>query len=220
MVTVPLALPRRVRRIARYGADLALLLAGCTVGPDFKRPDAPSTEHYLPATEVSATANPSVALGTKVTADWWTLFRAPVIDTLVKDAIASSPTLDSAKAKLASARAAITEASAALYPQVGFNAGVTRERRSGSEFGLSSVSLPPNFNVFQLGPTASYDLDLFGGTRRQIEERASEADFQEDQLDAAYVTLTGNTVTEAIALADATAELRAIDDTIDIDRKT
>ena len=64
-------------------------------------------------TEASATANPSVALGAKVTADWWTLFRSPVIDTLVKDAIAGSPTLDSAKARLASAREAITEASAA-----------------------------------------------------------------------------------------------------------
>lgn len=213
----------RSRRIARCGAGLVLLLAGCTVGPDFKRPDAPSTERYLPAAEAStkavAPATPSAVLGAKVTADWWTLFRSPVIDALVKDAIAGSPTLDSAKARLSSAREAIAEASAALYPQVSFNASVTRERRSGSEFGLSSVSLPPNFNVFQLGPTASYDLDLFGGTRRQIEERESEADFQRDQLDAAYVTLTGNTATEAIALADASAELRAIDDIIGLDQQ-
>jgi NodT family efflux transporter outer membrane factor (OMF) lipoprotein len=219
MATTAHVLPRSVRRATRCGAGLALLLAGCAVGPDFKRPDAPSTDHYLPATEASPAANPSVALGAKVTADWWTLFRAPVIDTLVKDAIAGSPTLDSAKARLASAREAITEASAALYPQMNFNASVTRERRTGSEFGLSSVSLPPNFNLFQLGPTASYDLDLFGGTRRQIEERASEANFQQAQLAAAYVTLTGNTVTEAIALADAAAELRAIDDIIGLDRQ-
>jgi NodT family efflux transporter outer membrane factor (OMF) lipoprotein len=221
MATTIHALSRRVRGAAHCGACLALLLAGCTVGPDFKRPDLSSTDHYLPPAESSPAAKTSVALGAKVTADWWTLFHAPVIDTLVKDAIAGSPTLDRAKAKLASAREAITEASAALYPQVNFNASVTRERRSATEFGSNSSAfpVPPNFNVFQLGPTASYDLDLFGGTRRQIEERVSEADFQEDQLDAAYVTLTGNTITEAIALADAIAELRAIDDTIDIDRQ-
>jgi NodT family efflux transporter outer membrane factor (OMF) lipoprotein len=221
MATTIRALPRSVRRATRCAAGLALLLAGCAVGPDFKRPDLSSTDHYLQPAEASPAANPSVALGAKVTADWWTLFRAPVINTLVKDAIAGSPTLDSARARLASAREAITEASVALYPQMNFNASVTRERSSGSNLGLKSSQfpVPPNFNVFQLGPTARYDLDLFGGTRRQIEERESEASFQQAQLAAAYVTLTGNTVTEAIALADAAAELRAIDDVIGLGRQ-
>ena len=179
------------------------------------------TEHYLPPAEALPAANPSVALGAKVTADWWTLFRTPVINTLVRDAIAGSPTLDSAKARLASAREAITEASAALYPQMNFNASVARERSNAATLGLKSSQfpVPPNFNVFQLGPTASYDLDLFGGARRQIEERESEARFQQAQLAAAYVTLSGNTVTEAISLADAAAELRALDDIIGLDRQ-
>ena len=206
---------------------LAALLAagaGCTVGPDFAPPKAPPADHYLSAEEAAngaATATPAIALGEKVTADWWTLFHSPTIDGLVKEAIAGSPTLEGARARLAAARETVATATAALYPQVNFNAGVTREKLSTTTFGLSpsQFPLPPNFNVFQVGPSASYALDLFGGTRRQVEERSAEADYQQDLLDAAYVSLTGNTALEAIDLAEAAAQLRAIDDILDIDRQ-
>jgi NodT family efflux transporter outer membrane factor (OMF) lipoprotein len=79
--------------------------------------------------------------------------------------------------------------------------------------------LPPNFNLFQVGPTANYTLDLFGGTRRRIEQQTALADFQRDQLDAAYLTLTGNTVTQAIQLAAIRAQQKALSDILDIDRQ-
>ena len=83
-----------------------------------------------------------------------------------------------------------------------------------------AVPLPPNFNLFQLGPSVSYNPDLFGGTRRQIEEQAALANFQRDQLDAAYLTLTGNTVTQAIKVATVRAQQKALGDILDIDRQT
>ena len=63
---------------------------------------------------------------------------------------------------------------------------------SAATFGLhpDAVPLPPNFNLFQIGPTVSYALDLFGGTRRQIEQAAALADVQRDALDAAYLALS------------------------------
>jgi outer membrane protein TolC len=71
----------------------------------------------------------------------------------------------------------------------------------------------------QLGPTVSYALDIFGGTRRQVEEQSTLADCQRYQVDAAYLTLTGNSVTQAIQIAATRAQLEAIDGVLDIDRQ-
>jgi NodT family efflux transporter outer membrane factor (OMF) lipoprotein len=156
-----------------------------------------------------------------VSGEWWTLFRSPDLDRVVKQAITGNLTFESAKARLAAAREAVVAASGALYPQVGFGASVTREKLSASSFGLhpDSVPLPPSFNLFQLGPTVSYSPDLFGGTHRQIEQQAALADFQRDQLDAAYLTLTGNAVTQAIQVAAVRAQQKAVADIVTIDRQ-
>jgi NodT family efflux transporter outer membrane factor (OMF) lipoprotein len=210
------------------GVVLALALSGCVVGPDFKPPAPPSTTRYISPDEIKAPdgdAGPAaprqtIELGERVAGDWWTLFRSPDLDLLVKQAVAGSRTLESAKARLAQAREAIVAASSALYPQVGLNASAAREKVSATEFGLgpNAFPLPPNFNLFQVGPSASYALDIFGGTRRGIEQQSALADFQHDQLDAAYLTLTGDTVTEAIQVAAVRAQLKAIGDILEIDR--
>jgi len=82
-----------------------------------------------------------------------------------------------------------------------------------------AVPLPPNFNLFQIGPTVSYALDLFGGTRRQIERAAALADVRHDALDAAYLALTGNVVIEAVDVAAIRGQQKAVSDTLEIDRE-
>jgi NodT family efflux transporter outer membrane factor (OMF) lipoprotein len=207
---------------------LALAVAGCAaVGPDFKPPAAPSTTSYTPPDERTSpgarpqTPGQTIALGDKVTGDWWTLFRSPDLDGLVKQAIAGSPTLAGAKARLAEAREGVVEARSALYPQIGFNASIAGEKQSAAAFGLqpNAFPLPPSFELFQFGPSASYTLDLFGGTRRRIEQQAALADFQSDQLDAAYLVLTGDTVTQAIQVASVRAQQKAVSGILDIDRQ-
>jgi NodT family efflux transporter outer membrane factor (OMF) lipoprotein len=204
-------------------------VAGCTVGPDFSSPQPPSVMRYTPPNEPTAVRVDSgigvptqeVALGKRVTADWWTLFRSPSLDVLVKQAILGSPTLESAKARLAQAHEAIAAAASALYPQVNFNASFAEERQSAETFGLTPnvAPLPSNFNLFQVGPSASYTPDLFGKTHRQIEQQAALADYQDDELSAAYLTLTGNTVELAIQMAAVRAQLKAVDDIINIDQQ-
>ena len=208
-------------------ALLIAALSGCTVGPDFTPPVAPSTVRYVPTAETSTgetVAGPAVpiqtvGLGETVTAEWWTLFRSPEIDDLVKEAVAGSPTLESAAARLMEAQEVVAAASGALYPQVGLSASVTREKISLASFGLkpNGISLPPNANSYQIGPSVSYALDIFGGTRREVEQKAALADVQRYQLDAAYQTLTGNIVTQAIQIAAIRAQLKAIHDVLDLD---
>ena len=206
---------------------LAVTASGCTVGPNFTPPAAPTVSRYTtPGEKTAFDAGPAaprqaIAVGEKVTAEWWTLFRSPDLDRVVKQAIAGNLTFESTKARLAAAREAVMSASGALYPQVSFGASVTREKLSASSFGLSpgAFAVPPNFNLFQLGPTVSYAPDLFGGTHRQIEQQAALADFQRDQLNAAYLTLTGNAVTQAIQIAGIRAQQTAVGDILKIDRQ-
>jgi NodT family efflux transporter outer membrane factor (OMF) lipoprotein len=103
---------------------------------------------------------------------------------------------------------------------VAAGAGVSREKVSATQFGLppSAFPLPPNFNLFQVGATVGYSIDVFGGTRRRIEAQSALAEFQRDQLDAAYWTLTGNTVMQAIQVAAMRAQIKSVDDLLEIDR--
>src|SRR5271167_2468370 len=158
----------RLRRAARrsgapiIASVLNMTVAGCMVGPDFISPEPPSVTRYISPGEAAAAGahgaptvpTQTVVPGKRVTAEWWTLFRSPNLDTLVKQAIAGSRTLESAKARLAQAREAIAAASSALYPQVGFNASVTQEKQTAASFGLGPnvAPLPSAFNFIQLGP--------------------------------------------------------------------
>ena len=219
-----------MRRLGISLMAAVLATAGCTtVGPNFKPPAAPSATRYVSPSETSpsgadagsAAPRQSVALGTKVAGQWWTLYRSPDLDRVVKQAIAGSPTLESAKARLAEAREEVAATRGAQYPQLTLDGNFSRQKESAATFGLApgAFPLPPNFNLFQVGPTASYDLDLFGGLRRRIEQQSALADFQSDQLDAAYLTLTGNTVAQALQVAAIRAQLKAVSDIVDIDRQ-
>jgi NodT family efflux transporter outer membrane factor (OMF) lipoprotein len=83
----------------------------------------------------------------------------------------------------------------------------------------NQFALPPNFNLFQVGPTASYAPDIFGGTHRQIEQQSALADVQRDQLNAAYMALTGNTVLQALQVAAVRAQVKAVGDIVKIDQQ-
>ena len=206
---------------------VASALSACTVGPDFLRPAAPATTRYVRADEatLSNDAGPgaprqTLVTGKKIAADWWTLFHSPQIDDLVRSAIAGNRTLEAAKARLASAHEAVLAATGGLYPQIDAGASVAREKVTTASLGLKpgAFHVPANFNVYSVGPTASYALDIFGGTRRLIEQRGALADFQGYQVDAAYLALTGNTVQQAVQIAAIRAELQAVDDILGIDR--
>jgi NodT family efflux transporter outer membrane factor (OMF) lipoprotein len=160
-------------------------------------------------------------MGQKIVGDWWGLFRSPEIDAVVRQAIADSPTLARSKAVLAQARNTVAATAGVLYPQVNLNAGITREKPSAAPLGFKSSAfpLPQNFNLYSVGPTVSYSLDLFGGNRRSVEQSEAQAEYASYLLDAAYLSLTGNTVAAAIEFASVQAQLRAVDDIVTVDRQ-
>jgi NodT family efflux transporter outer membrane factor (OMF) lipoprotein len=212
-------LPACFARIAPT-VGVALVLAGCAVGPDFRRPPAPKVDRYTLGdtpgdltAEVDGTAQ-HVRLGQTIAAEWWGLFHSPALDQVLHQAIAGNPTLTAAEATLVQAEQAVRQARASFYPQFDFGASIDRQQngaRSGQSNSSPSAGSAKSgaFNLYSLGPTVSYVPDVFGGTRRHVEQQAALAERQDYQLAAAYLTLTGNTVAQAINLASARMQLSA-----------
>ena len=201
-------------------ACAASLLAGCAaVGPNFTPPPAPAASGYAAAIDDANPGPSQVAVGDKVVAEWWSLFHSPNLDQLVREAIANNNSLAAARARLAQSRDQIDEQSGLFTADL--TSSVKRQRAnlnafSGGAFNSSSlpggVSFPtnPEFNLYSIGPSVSYNLDLFGGKRRQVESLRALADAQARELDAAYLTLTGKVVEQALTIGDATIQIQAL----------
>jgi NodT family efflux transporter outer membrane factor (OMF) lipoprotein len=208
---------------------LAALVAACTVGPDFSPPEAPKTSSsYTPPDETTAPIDAGPRAGRQtlmqdepLAADWWTLFHSPQLSEAVNAAIAGNRTLEAARARLIAAHEAVNIAAGALYPQVDLDASVSRQKVSAASFGLkpSQFPIPANFNVYQVGPTASFPLDIFGGRKRLVELRTADAEAEAYNLYAAQLALTGNTASQAVLIASLRAQLQAVDDITRIDRE-
>jgi len=196
---------------------LIVLVGGCVVGPDFIRPAAPSV-----ATYTSEKAAPKLAPGggepsqrlevsQAIPAAWWQLFRSPELDDVVRQAIAGSPTIEAAKARLAQAQQAVLEARGAYYPQIDFAASAERQKGPPIALGIRPThDLPATFNLFALGPTVSFNPDVFGLTARGVEQKQALAENQLYQLAAAQLAIIGNAVTEALIIASARQQIDAI----------
>ncbi len=212
--------------IARFAVcAVALASAGCTVGPDFRAPDAPTVTRYTTAPEAPVVALPGATApvlvpGGKVAPEWWTGFGSAALDTLVARALAASPTLAQATARLAQAdeeRRARTGATE--YPAVNATAGVNRERVDPATFGFPQAPVPGPFTLYSVGLQVSYTFDVFGGTRRELEALAAEVDYQRYQLEAARLTLAANVAATAIRRAGLAAQIDATRRILDAQRR-
>jgi NodT family efflux transporter outer membrane factor (OMF) lipoprotein len=160
--------------------------------------------------------------GVEVAGQWWQLFRSPPLDDVVRASIAGSPTLAAADATLAQAREQVVIARAALLPNVSGNAGVQHSRASSAEplgAGPGGSGGSSGSTLYTMGLSASYSLDLFGGIRRNIEQQSALAEYQRYQLAAAYLTLTGDVVDEALTIASTRLQIATTEDLIASDRK-
>jgi len=209
----------RWRRWTLYST--AMLVYGCAVGPEFKRPEPAKVASYTRSSVTLPAAGPadvqqSLVLGGEVMARWWELFHSQPLNDVVTLAISGSPTLDAARASLAQAQEVVIVARGALYPQVDVTAGATRARAS---TGFAPGSGPVTANVFSVAPTVSYAPDAFGGTRRLVEQQGALAEVQRYELAAAYLSLTGNAVTQAINIASAREQIKAVQEILAVDRQ-
>ena len=224
-----MSLPVRTKRFLLPLACLAVAatVAGCELGPDFLAPSPPAETAYrkeatqsLPAGRKDPAQN--LRAGETLREDWWALFHSPDIDATVRAAIAGNYSLVQAAATLRQAEQQAVAAGGQLYPSVNIVGNAERQRLDFAALGIPAGPGFPRFrefNVFSVGPQVSYSLDIWGGTRRLIEEREAQAEFQGYQLAAAYLSLTGNAVGQAITIAAIRAQIAAANDIIANDER-
>ena len=213
---------RASRALVVLAFGSAAVLAGCKVGPDFERPAAPPVERFTAdRLQIESGATPivdqQIALGAQLSQDWWKLFQSEALDTVVKRALEGNRTLVAANATLAQTRELAHARAGSLYPQLDMTAGTGRERYGAQFFG-SYAQLPP-FTYYSLGPTVSYALDYTGGTARSVEEQYAAAEYQRQQLNAAYLMVTGNAVIQSLRIALLRGEIEALEAILEEDRQ-
>ncbi|MEW5736990.1 MAG: efflux transporter outer membrane subunit [Thermodesulfobacteriota bacterium] len=171
---------------------LLFLGPGCTVGPDYRRPQVAAPESWERQEGVSAAPIADV---------WWEGFGDPKLNDLVGQALAGNQDLLAAQARIEEYKAVLTQAKAGYYPQVSASLSAARERAS--ENGTTAIpkGFSPIADLFQAAGQASWDLDVFGKTRRQVEAaRANLAASEEGKL-ATQLELVGSVVSGYISLA-------------------
>jgi NodT family efflux transporter outer membrane factor (OMF) lipoprotein len=190
---------------------LAGMLAACTVGPEFKSPQAPAVQSYRNTTEFGPV---HFDLGAPVAPQWWSVFASPELDRLIRESVAGNQTLVGAAASLEQVKELANASTGGRYPQVTLNAGALRQQY-GAQF-LGPFNLPA-FTAFGVGPTVRYVLDYDGAQVRADERQLALAQYQRYQLDAAYLALTGSVVEQVITLATTTDQINAVQRLIDAD---
>jgi multidrug efflux system outer membrane protein len=164
-----------------------LLLAGCTVGPDYKPQDANAPAGWVGTKNA---ASPDTTL-----LKWWTEFNDVNLTSLIERAMKSNLDLKQAEERIRQARAASGVAGAGFWPTADATGSFTRSRTPASTIAPAKMT-----NLFQAGLDAAWELDIFGGTRRNIE--AAEADIRasiEDRRDI-LVTLVSELVINYVQL--------------------
>jgi NodT family efflux transporter outer membrane factor (OMF) lipoprotein len=213
-------------RVADRGATLllaALLLSGCEVGPNFQHQAAPAGAGYtqekptdpIATAAVKSGTMQSFSIGKDIQGEWWTLFHSDALDRLVRRALQANPNVDAAQAALRQAKENAYAGEGALFPSASASFQPERERVSGAAFGLPSLSSTLSLVTAQLN--VSYALDVFGGTRRQIESLQAQAEYQHFELEATYLTLTSNVVATAVSEASLRGQIAATQEIIKAD---
>jgi NodT family efflux transporter outer membrane factor (OMF) lipoprotein len=203
---------------------IAGLGAGCAVGPDFERPEAPAAAGYSRDPLPVQTSSASVAGGEAqrfvaegdIPGQWWTLFRSPGLEALIEQAIKANPDLQSAQAALRQAWENVYAGEGAFFPTLQANYSASRNKTPFAALAPVGPTLSPYYTLHTAQLLISYVPDLWGGTRRQVESLEAQAELGRYQLEATYLTLTSNVVAAAVQEASLRGQIAATEEIIKI----
>jgi NodT family efflux transporter outer membrane factor (OMF) lipoprotein len=197
---------------------MAVALCACTVGPDFVRPETQAAPIYTATGDVPPPLDQHLALGGMIEGDWWAEFRSPALNSVIRQAIEGNQDVAAAKAHVSEAQEQVNAAEGALLPQISLGATAGRQKYGAALFGAANFTIPP-FTYYSVGPSVSFPLDLFGGQKRTIEEKAAYREYESYELDATYLSLTATVASQALELAAVHAQLAAVQGIIDDDER-
>jgi NodT family efflux transporter outer membrane factor (OMF) lipoprotein len=186
-------------------------------GPNYVAPAAPTTTAYTHAALADLEHAGTQVDGAQSEPDqWWSLLNCPSLDQVIRQALQANRSLISARATLAQARALDVVSESALYPNLSLGASAGRNQY-GAAF-LGPFHLPP-FTFYSIGPAVSYTFDFSGSLRRSIEQQHAETLYQQQELSAAALSVSGNVALQAVHAAAAQAQIDNLLDLLEDDRK-
>jgi NodT family efflux transporter outer membrane factor (OMF) lipoprotein len=216
-----------------------LIVGGCTVGPNYKYPEAESVTpetfgEPLPSTTQPVTTRPTTNESAQAPttqpvdlAQWWTSFNDPLMNQLMDEAMRSSLDLKLATARIREARAQRGVVAADYYPQVSANGRYTRSKGSENlgQFGFSTTpgggaSFGEAQDLWQAGFDASWEIDVFGGTRRAVEAANADIDAAVEDRRDVLVTLLSEVGRNYIELRSAQRQYKVAQNNLDAQKQT
>jgi multidrug efflux system outer membrane protein len=155
------------RRVLHFSATLGVLVSGCTVGPNYREPPALMPAEWSTSLAGGENGDPA-ALGS-----WWAMFKDPQLDDLIATAEHENLPLRIAQARIREARAERDVVAGAQGPDLATEASYTRDRFSANGW-PQLPGIPLDYSLYTVGFDASWELDVFGGTRRAVEAANAE----------------------------------------------
>ena len=205
----------RVRARMRLAAIvlLAAALAGCVVGPNYRRPSAPVAAKWDLAEPWRESA-PKDALPK---GEWWTVFRDDDLNVLEKQALAANQTLKVSIARLEQARANAAIQVATLFPITSVAPAIERQRLSGNRptNGVQIPLRPATQNAYTVPFTVSYEVDLFGRRRRSIEAAGAAYQANAADLENVRLLLTSQLAGDYFTLRQLDSQLQILNRTVE-----
>jgi NodT family efflux transporter outer membrane factor (OMF) lipoprotein len=206
------ATANRSKRAIRFASLCAgaSLLASCMVGPDYQKPDVQIPTAFKEGVEWQrAQANPQAA----ISSTWWQMYGDNTLNGLVDQALKANQSIAVAEAAYRAALATVAVDRAGLFPTV--KAGLVGSRSGGATTALGT--LPGN--AVEADVSASWELDLWGQIRRQIEQAKAQAQASDAQLAGERISITASVVTDYFELRQADYDLGMLAEQEDIDAK-
>lgn len=206
-------------RLASGGAaiGIGIGLAGCVAGPDYKRP----VPEMPAAWKLEAPFREGRPSDGADKGRWWQRFGDPRLDALEDQALANSPNLSAAAARLAQARASLGASGAARYPQVTLGSRDSRLKIS-ADRPLTNYAAP-NFTTvqsdFNLSLNVSYEADLAGRIQRTIEGAVATAEQTAADLENVRLMLTSDLASNYFSLRSLDIELDVVQRSILLQRR-
>ena len=188
----------------------AVMLAGCTVGPDYKRPDVMTPGQFR--SQIGPAEASSIA-----DLPWWQVFTDKALQSLITEALTENYDLKAAVARIEQARQLVGVARADAYPQVGYGVGASRQK----EFvPFEQIGKNITFNSFGAAINAAWEIDVWGRIRRSTEAAQANLLAREDVRRGVMLTLVSDVATAYFALIELDRELAIARDSADTYRKT
>lgn len=190
---------------------LAVFIFSCTMGPDYHQP-----QPAVPTQWRSAGEGGIVASSPEELVRWWDLFGDPMLQDLVEQAVGANKDLKAAEARVREARALWRAAGVASWPSLGASGAFTHVHQSEN----SPTSAGREYDLFQAGFDAGWEIDLFGGVRRSVEAAAAQVGASEEDRRDVLVSLVAEVATNYLALRGSQSRLAIARDNIQIEKDT